>query len=272
MKRLQLICNIIPVLARSDEIQHEDVESSKLSLDTSLASAGIQPIAFSTEEACRTYAVSNALQSDRDIIDASVLMNSAYVQPLLPTDLATLVDRVFSPDGAAQLRHATAAKLVMRRPFASAHDSSHSALTVRRSGEMILAPSNLNPFASMKSWSRVEVSSWAQSLRQSLDSERLMTATMAQPSRAELARVSRELSKCKEGKPVRRRRKQPIESSQDPLGLMELAGQVTRNGTFAVELLSGIGIVGYIITCIVKPEQASPRALGNVSQWWLAVY
>lgn len=274
MTRLQLLCNIIPTLSRSDQIPSDELERHKSSIQEALRTAGIEPVMFSTEDDLQTYAVSSATQMDRDVIDASVLMSSGYVPPLHQTDLSSLIDRIFSPDGAAQLRHTAASKLIGRRAFICANSASNSALTVRRSGEITLASAHLNPFTPMKTWGRIEFSSWAQSLRQSLDSERLMSITSSQPSRAQLARVSRELSRCNDDKPRReKRRKHPSASTrQDPLGLMELAGQMRLNGAYAVELLSGIGIIGYVVTCITRPEQASTKVLGNVSQLWLAAF
>ncbi len=71
----------------------------------------------------------DATGSDHDTMDASLLMSPDYVQPLIPTDLASLVSLVFSQDGASRLRHSAAKKYTQWRR-ARTH-CSHSACSTR---------------------------------------------------------------------------------------------------------------------------------------------
>lgn len=59
-------------------------------------------------------------------MDASVLMSSGYVQPLVSSDLTRLVDRLFDPDNAQWLRHCAVKKFILwRRDYLKTSFDSH---------------------------------------------------------------------------------------------------------------------------------------------------
>lgn len=58
------------------------------------------------------FAVSSANSDDAETMDASLLMSPDYVQPLIPSELTLLVQRLFEHDTISYLRHCTAKKLV----------------------------------------------------------------------------------------------------------------------------------------------------------------
>jgi hypothetical protein len=59
-------------------------------------------------------------------MDASVLMSSGYVQPLVSSDLTRLVDRLFDPDNAQWLRHCAVKKFIQwRRDYLKTSFDSH---------------------------------------------------------------------------------------------------------------------------------------------------
>lgn len=79
--------------------------------------AGVKPFSFNTSarssgdlEPMCPYAVSSTAGSDHDIMDASLLMSPDYVQPLVQSELVTVVEQVFCENGASWLRHAAAKK------------------------------------------------------------------------------------------------------------------------------------------------------------------
>lgn len=96
----------------------EAIAQSKAQIRSEMLEAGVRPFSFSTSSARSSsdlepmcpYAVSSTAGSDHDIMDASLLMSPDYVQPLVQSELVTLVEQVFSEDGASWLRHAAAKK------------------------------------------------------------------------------------------------------------------------------------------------------------------
>lgn len=186
-------------------------------------------------------------------MDASTLMNSAYIEPLQPTDLGALVESIFSLEGASRLRHSAAVKVVKWAHEQHRYNPSNWALARRpfNSGGSTVS---IDPHFQVRDWRRLEASSWAQSLRQSLDSERIMSATA---SNQLIARASGTVT-CRHGRreSSRKRRHAHHTYDQDPLGLVRLAAQVKNTGAFAVELIGGIGVVGYVALCLMKPDFA----------------
>ncbi|KAJ6785872.1 hypothetical protein PWT90_05447 [Aphanocladium album] len=256
LSRLQSVTNIIPLLARSDELEESTIEECKQDLREGLDDRNIDIFSFApldeSDDHTGIFAVSNLTQEDSDVMDASVLMNSAYLEPLVPTDLRDLVESIFSLEGASRLRHAAAVKAVKWAHEQHRYHPSNSALTRRtfNSGSTV----TIDPFFQMRDWRRLEISSWAQSLRQSLDSERIMTATA---SNQLIARATGTVARRSGGRDGSKKRRHAHHTcDQDPLGLVRLAAQVKNTGAFAVELIGGIGVVGYLALYLMKPDFA----------------
>lgn len=188
-------------------------------------------------------------------MDASILMDSAYIEPLLPTDLRVLVNSIFSLDGASRLRHSAAVKVV-KWAHEQNRQQSDSALT-RHTSNFGVSAVVVDPFFQVRDWHRLEVLGWAQSLRQSLDSERVISTTASSHFANGLARASGTVAKrCNSRRRCRKRRHQEQTYDQDPLGLVKLVAQVKNAGALAVELLGGIGIVGYLALYLIRPDFA----------------
>lgn len=123
------LTNIIILLAQADLMSAEQVAASKEQIYGQLNEAGIRLFSFSMPSPNHPassdpdkqgiYAISSATGSDHDIMDASLLMSPDYVQPLIPTELATLVEHVFTSNGVARLRHSAARKYVQWRKAAA---------------------------------------------------------------------------------------------------------------------------------------------------------
>ncbi|ROW12438.1 hypothetical protein VMCG_00176 [Cytospora schulzeri] len=121
LKYLQLLSpltNVIPLLAQSDTMTPEAIAQSKARIRSEMLEAGVRPFSFKTSSARPSgdsepmypYAVSSTAGSDHDVMDASLLMSPDYVQPLVQSELVTLVEQVFCENGASWLRHAAAKK------------------------------------------------------------------------------------------------------------------------------------------------------------------
>lgn len=117
LRLLQPLTNVIPILSKADRMDSEELEATKDQIVSQLRQANIKPFRFDTYDrrtetsaTASVYAVSSATGSDYETMDASLLMSSDYIEPLFPTDLLNLVERVFSVDGSAWLRHTSARK------------------------------------------------------------------------------------------------------------------------------------------------------------------
>jgi hypothetical protein len=151
------------------------------------------------------YAISSATGSDHDTMDASLLMSPDYIQPLISTELATLVQHVFSQDGASWLRHSAARKYVQWRNSESSPGRLlvHQPLHLSRSQPPPYGPSHgqvlTSPMGPASSYAlaritdhtqreerlaQVRLANWASDLQKSLANERAQYAALARGERA----------------------------------------------------------------------------------------
>jgi len=145
MRRLSFLTNVIPVIAKSDTISVQELVALKTSILAHLQLTSIKPFLFGKplEDALlavqslpilasnqinsgfpsepshypfstptHPFAISSTVGSDDENMDASLLMSPDYVQPLLPSELPTLVTQVFDPDSISWLRHAAAKRFL----------------------------------------------------------------------------------------------------------------------------------------------------------------
>jgi hypothetical protein len=146
MQRLSNLTNVIPVIAKSDTLPRAELIAVKASILARLQTTNIKPFLFGTAiddallavqglpedepspassdpapasaevtSPTHPYAISSTLDTDNETMDASLLMSPDYVQPLLPSELVTLVNQVFDPDSIAWLRHSAAKKFLAWR-------------------------------------------------------------------------------------------------------------------------------------------------------------
>ncbi|KAF2273683.1 uncharacterized protein EI97DRAFT_403793 [Westerdykella ornata] len=153
MQRLSALTNVIPIIAKSDTLSPSEIVAIKTSVLARLQATTVRPFFFgkpiedallavqglpivaaeSTSEPSASlgvseypfnfptypYAISTNSGQNMETMEASLLMSPDYVQPLLPSELATLVDQVFDPDSIAWLRHSAARKFLSWRRRAS---------------------------------------------------------------------------------------------------------------------------------------------------------
>ncbi|KAH3911125.1 hypothetical protein HBH56_140890 [Parastagonospora nodorum] len=144
MQRLSALTNVVPVIAKSDTLSAQEAIALKTNILARLQTAPAKPFMFgkALEDALLAvqslsiihpevqtsqpgqypftsptypYAISSTPGPDHETMDASLLMSPEYVQPLLPSELATLVEQVFEPDSIAWLRHSAAKKFLAWR-------------------------------------------------------------------------------------------------------------------------------------------------------------
>jgi len=219
MRRLSPLTNVIPLIAQSDKLSAEQIQSLKSSIISELQVARLRPFFFgaSLEDAEKStkpmlpYSISSITSNDDDNMDASLLMSPDYIQPLIVTELSLLVSQVFNRDTISWLRHSAAKKCIQHRK-ASLSDSNSSSfssqlhgipqtLTLQRSYFMlgatpqVLAP----PLGATSSYAlaritdhtqreerlaQVRLSKWASDLQRSLANERARFEALARGDRA----------------------------------------------------------------------------------------
>lgn len=137
IRRLSPFTSVLPIIAKADTLTPQQVQNLKLSILNDLRSAGVRPFLFgktfpdvsrsmSENVPCAPFAISSALSSDSENMEASLLMSPDYVAPLVGSELSELVSHVFDPDNIAWLRHASAKKYIQwsNSVAASNHSSS----------------------------------------------------------------------------------------------------------------------------------------------------
>ena len=210
---------MIPLLTKVDTIDASDLERLKASMAECLADAGIKPFrpAATSERGLSTpVVVCSSPSKDLENMDASLLMQSDYIQPLHPSQLNHLLDTLFSSENLSQLKHFAAKKLLRaRKAGRGAVGSSPSPFRTGISPSC--SPSNTAPllnesFASVSQalisrptsgaltynraqvadhtlreerLARVHLANWAANLQRSLQNERARYEIIARAERAE---------------------------------------------------------------------------------------
>ena len=214
LQRLATLTNIIPLIAKSDTLSPEETEVLKRSTFQRLRHAEIKPFSFDGEAAIASYAytVCAAPADDNDNMDASMLMSPEYVQPLIPSELANLVQQVFDQDNIACMRHLAARKLVRSqglkaltiqnsfprstsspvqgRPLASLMSTAYSPIT---SQAMVSCTNGMSPYAQARiadhtqqeeKLAQIRLARWAGELQRSLHNERARYEAISRGERA----------------------------------------------------------------------------------------
>ena len=118
--------NVIPLIARADTLSSDEVTAQKQQVRELFSSikAEMYPLSVKdvgdglnqkADDIPEPFAISSAVGDDSETIDASILMSSTYLQPLLPSELNLLLDYLLEPDNIAKLRHIAATKFLLWR-------------------------------------------------------------------------------------------------------------------------------------------------------------
>lgn len=309
LQMLSLLTNVIPILAQADMMTTEAVIQSKERIRSELYEAGIWPFSFATSASSGNggptwpYAISSLPGSDHDIMDASLLMSPDYVQPLISSELTTLVGQMFCENGASWLRHAAAKKYLQWKNSETPSSSRalYRPLTVPAgtpSGSLMATAPLTYSLARVadhtqreERMAQIRLANWASDLQRSIANEKARYEALARGERA--VWLTERLNECvQDGTLVAVRdqgRTTPglrgtkrslsrggqgttsMQHHQDPLGLLEVAGKVKANGWVALEVLGGMGILGGVAMWVSKSGwhvQAATWAVESWSAFW----
>lgn len=123
LRRLSGLTNVVPLLAKAD-LYFGNITALVSAISADLLSARIRPFPLSKSTpgtawpsiiSFPPFAVSSTPSNDTENMDASLLMSPDYVQPLIPTELAVLVEQIFERDTMGWLRHSAAMKCLQWR-------------------------------------------------------------------------------------------------------------------------------------------------------------
>lgn len=122
IRKLCELSNVIPIISKADTLTQTQITHLKLRFHEEAREAGIKPFLFGDPpngldglESQPPYAVSSEKTIDTETMDASTLMSPDYVQPLVPSELDALVNKMFDRDNLAWMRHSAAKKLLQQR-------------------------------------------------------------------------------------------------------------------------------------------------------------
>lgn len=241
---LHQVTNVIPVVSHADTLSVTEVAAIKESVAQALADNNLRPFTFSVsgapDDTPPVYAVSSLPGAEFDLTDASLLVNSEYLQPLITTDLARLVDDIFCANGASWLRH-SAAKVYL--DWRRRHVQFGYGMDLCLAPKLPVGgwPSAGFPWNDTCSGEAL-LDDWAAALRRSLENSACnwRSTQLVQAVRpGELAVVRRH---------ERAMRKAEVVAHQDPLGLLQMLGGVRNRGQAVMEVAGTLGALGALGT------------------------
>lgn len=184
----------------------DEISSIKQHVQSELEAANIKTFSFGFNPDLERYitfpsapfAISTSLSKDHDTMDASLLMSSEYIQPLVESELAYLVSRLFDQDIIAWLRHSTAKKFVQWRASSTPiskpqylyqrltySPSSSQALTAPVGATTSYALARISDHTQREERiAQVRLANWAADLQRSLQNERARFDALARSERA----------------------------------------------------------------------------------------
>ena len=212
IRKLSELTNVLPVIAKADTLPADEAEQLKHAVSEEMYKMELQPFSFAPTRSPLTtpHLVCSLPANDLENMDASLLMQSDYIQPLVPSDLTRLLRTLFTPDAVAHLKHASAKKILQNRQSPRAHAPVPSPLRTFLPPSFARAPST--PLAGLHSpttpavapvvagytqarladhtqreerAARLHLARWATDLRRSLAGERARYAALARAERSE---------------------------------------------------------------------------------------
>lgn len=301
IRKLSEFSNVIPIISKADTLSSTQISTIKLHFHEQARLAGIKPFLFGLNEASLDfqppYAVSSEKGPDTDTMDASTLMSPDYVQPLIPSELHTLVDQIFDRDNLAWLRHSAAKKLLQHDP--SLNPPIPNAPSTSGSGTLWQAGSAPSPpsyaMARLADYTRneermaqVRLAQWATDLQRSLQNERDRYSDLARGERAvwlterlgecvvdgSLVPISQTPGFCglrEKGLPSHATLRFGI-SPHDPLGVVGWVDDLGKRSWVLVQIVGSVGVVGGLALWLARTWGLPTRNLTDLRvDYWCSL-
>lgn len=111
--------NLIPLIGKADTVSAEALQLRKEQISKLLELLHATPYRFaeSTDNTVtrEPLAISSLPGNDSDTIDASILMSSQYLAPLVPSELGYLVENLVEPENLARMRYESSLRFLLWR-------------------------------------------------------------------------------------------------------------------------------------------------------------
>ncbi|KGO47021.1 hypothetical protein PEX1_027320 [Penicillium expansum] len=216
IRKLCELSNVVPIVSKADTLTPAQVTHLKLRFHEQAREAGIKPFLFGDPpngldglESQPPYAVSSEKTIDTETMDASTLMSPDYVQPLVPSELDALVNKMFDRDNLAWMRHSAAKKLLQQcrdsypippsmplpnaQPGPAASGSAYASNSWRSVSGISISSGSPPGYAMARiadytrheeRMAQVHLAQWATDLQRSLQNERDRYTSLARGERA----------------------------------------------------------------------------------------
>ena len=308
LQRLARITNVVPVIAKADTLSPEEIEMLRRSIDK-LQQAEIRLFSFSNDRSAvqSSFTVCSAPSDDNDNMDASILMSPDYVQPLITSELANLVERVFDPENIACLRHLAAKKLVhahgstifsipatISKSLSNGPGSPTSNSPSSTSQTIVSYPLGISTYKQAliadhtqqeEKLAQIRLAKWAGELQKSLQNERARYEAIARGERA--VWLTEKLDECvKDGALVSIESRRAMNEKgppkaellkasshrglldpSDPLGLLRWNEAMKRRGWIAFQVVGSFGILGAMAVWMARTWGAGSDGYNWPWQW-----
>ncbi|KAL4915592.1 hypothetical protein BDW62DRAFT_122040 [Aspergillus aurantiobrunneus] len=300
--KLSAWTNVIPLIAKSDLLTADEISTLKHAFNEKAQAAFLKCFhLFGDGDIDEPpFAVSSAKSNDDSVMDASTLMSPDYVQPLVASDLATLVQCLFDRDNMAWIRHSTAKKLAHRqremvlRPHNPLQDNALSFSSSQYGFAPSYTMARISDYSRHEEQrARIQLAKWASELQQSLQNERGRYAALARGERAvwlterlgecvvdgSLAPVTQTPGFCglrvpsdkpNGGVVVRTQNGRSVEyhianiSPLDPLGVVRWSEDLKQRSWAIVQIVGSFGVVGGLALWLAKSWGFTSRSF---SEW-----
>ncbi|CAG8118015.1 unnamed protein product [Penicillium olsonii] len=297
IRKLNELSNVIPVISKADTLSPTQISTLKVHFHDQAREVGMKPFLFGLNESSidsqPPYAVSSAKGSDPETMDASILMSPDYVQPLIPSELTTLVDQIFDRDNLAWLRHSAAKKLIQRASALQPILTNPAPPGGSRPPWQAASPSPPSyAMARLTDYTRTEermaqvrLAQWATDLQRSLQNERDRYTELARGERAvwlterlgecvvdgSLVPLSQTPGFCGP-KTLRAHSYRVGISPQDPLGVVGWVDDLGRRSWVLVQIVGSVGVVGGLALWLARNWGLPTRSLTDLRvDYWCSL-
>jgi hypothetical protein len=254
---------VVPLISKADSLSTESIEALRSELRSIFDIITLPNLPVFGEldrqnpplDASAPYTVSSAAGPDHETMDASLLMSPDYVQPLIPSELALLVQQLFETDVMSYLRHSAAKKLITWHadhpqgiipssithppiPFSPRPSSLASPLpcSLTNSGVLIPFASDLSLTTTSNSQALTRLAEHAQ-----------------QEERLAQVRLSKWASDLQSSLQRERERFEKLARGERAIWLVEKMGEEARDGR-----LTALGQSGALMIAAARDEEATP--------------
>ena len=211
LRRLSTVANVVPLIAKVDLLSQESLQALQTSLVDKFQTAGVRPFPLSSVDlATIVHTVSAAPSNDEENMDASLLMSSEYVRPLLPSSLTSVVHHMFDAENVLRFRALAARKIIYNRaipgtpampspfalsaaqsplprtisPLSTPSSPSHASLPIALTQSPYIQATILDHTQREEKLAQVRLARWAMNLQKGIQDERTQFEAMARNERA----------------------------------------------------------------------------------------